>query len=210
MSNQLLTTNRLIRRLYQLEEISRNLTEKLDEQVANKNFDDIKNITYVARCHIILTLCKLFRNQARYGKKTNDYRLEMYTDREILEKVIANPELEELESLDLTERLEEWYLDFGLSDALNLVKTFPYLGLNIEGGDPEIYVEYRQSEIRVLQLLFEKNPWILSQFSSQHFRKNKLMKLIDSAFIAAHQRYHFQGLAREIAQELIRRRRERN
>ncbi|MCY1567321.1 hypothetical protein [Staphylococcus pettenkoferi] len=205
MSNQLLTTNRLIRRLYQLEELSDYINKILDEQITHRNFNEIDHITDVARWHIVLILSKLYRNQARYGKKVDDYKLEMYTDREIFEKVIVSPELEELESLDLTARLEEWYYEVALKDVLNLVKTFPYLGLNIDGEEPEVYERYRQNEIKVLQMFFEKNPWILCQFSSQYFRKNKLMKLIDSAFIAAHQQYYFQGIAGEIAQELIRR-----
>lgn len=205
MSNQLLTINRLIRRLYRLEEVSDYLTKILDEQITHRNFNDIDHITDVARWHIVLILSKLYRNQARYGKKADGYKLEMYTDKEILEKVVVRPELEELESLDLTARLEDWYHEVALKDVLNLVKSLPYLGVDFNDGGPEVYEQYRQNEIKVLRMLFEKNPWILTQFSSQHFRKNKLMKLIDSAFIVAHQQYYFQGLAGEIAQELIRR-----
>ena len=205
MSNQLLTTNRLIRRLYQLEELSDYLNKILDEQITYRNFNEIDHITDVARWHIVLILSKLYRNQARYGKKADGYKLEMYTDKEILEKVVVRPELEELESLDLTARLEDWYHEVALKDVLNLVKSLPYLGVDFNDGGPEVYEQYRQNEIKVLRMLFEKNPWILSQFSSQYFRENKLMKLIDSAFIAAHQQYYFQGIAGEIAQELIRR-----
>ena len=205
MSNQSLNPNRLIRRLYQLEELSDHLTKILDEQITHGNFDNIDNIIDVARWHIVLILSKLYRNQAKYGKKMNNSRLYMYTDREIFEKVVARPELEELESLDLTARLEDWYYEVALKDVLNLVKSLPYLGVDFNDGGPEVFEQYRQNEIKVLRMLFEKNPWILTQFSSQHFRKNKLMKLIDSAFIAAHQQYYFQGIAGEIAQELIRR-----
>lgn len=171
--------------------------EKLDEN-ETENIIYIKNAAFIL---IKLYLCKLCKNQARYGEvKPQSSHIYTLADEEVYFAFHEFQSEKVLDEIQLSPQLEQKY-DQDIFRLLNIRgKVTPFINPNENPQDFEIFME---DIALILKKIFKNNKDILTQVLNDDFRTNHLDKVIKRAFIEVYQTNKLHKKANKIVEAIL-------